>query len=106
VDYSLTRVLVLTKDMHTKLLVGLAGYGVWQTTDNSGPGMNPRVPGLSRQRRRWCGEHLLAGEKSKLRRQAAQGILGLEHGARIFTSNHERHDVLALSLHNIAAIGN
>ena len=44
-DYSLTQILPLQKDMHTLLQVGLVGYGQWQTSDNSGPGVNPSVPG-------------------------------------------------------------
>jgi hypothetical protein len=44
-DYSVTQSLPLTKDMHTLLQVGLAGYGMWQTSDNSGPGITPTLPG-------------------------------------------------------------
>ena len=44
-DYSLTQLIPLTKDMHTLLQVGLAGYGMWQTSNNSGPGINPTLPG-------------------------------------------------------------
>jgi hypothetical protein len=43
-DYSLTQILPLQKDMHTLLQVGLVGYGQWQTSDNSGPGVDPSVP--------------------------------------------------------------
>ena len=43
VDYSLTQVLPLQKDMHTLLQVGLVGYGQYQTTDKSGPGVIPEV---------------------------------------------------------------
>lgn len=44
VDYSLTQILPLEKNMHTLLQAGLAGYGQWQVTDNGGPGVNPNVP--------------------------------------------------------------
>jgi len=44
-DYSLTQILPLTKDMHTLLQLGLVGYGQWQTSNNSGPGVNPNDPG-------------------------------------------------------------
>jgi hypothetical protein len=41
IDYSLTQVIPLQKDMHTLLQVGLIGYGQYQTTDRSGPGIDP-----------------------------------------------------------------
>jgi hypothetical protein len=44
-DYSLTQVLPLQKDMHTLLQVGVVGYGQWQTSNNSGPGVDPQHPG-------------------------------------------------------------
>lgn len=44
-DYSLTQILPLQKDMHTLLQVGVVGYGQWQTSNNSGPGVNPQHPG-------------------------------------------------------------
>jgi hypothetical protein len=44
-DYSLMQILPLTKDMHTLLQFGLVGYGQWQTSDNSGPGIDPAHPG-------------------------------------------------------------
>jgi len=44
-DYSLLQILPLQKDMHTLLQFGLVGYGQWQTSDNSGPGVNPALPG-------------------------------------------------------------
>jgi hypothetical protein len=44
-DYSLMQILPLTKDMHTRLQFGLVGYGQWQTSDNSGPEINPQNPG-------------------------------------------------------------
>lgn len=43
IDYSLTQVIPLQKNMHTLLQVGLVGYGQYQTTDHSGPGINPVV---------------------------------------------------------------
>jgi hypothetical protein len=43
-DYSLTQILPLQKDMKTLLQFGLAGYGQWQMSDNSGPGVNPAQP--------------------------------------------------------------
>jgi len=43
VDYSLTQVIPLQKNMHTLLQVGLVGYGQYQTTDRSGPGLNPVI---------------------------------------------------------------
>jgi len=42
-DYSLTQVLPLQKNMHTLLQLGLIGYEQLQTTDKSGPGINPTV---------------------------------------------------------------
>jgi hypothetical protein len=44
-DYSLTQVLPITKKRSTLLQAGVAGYGMWQTTDNSGPGINAAIPG-------------------------------------------------------------
>jgi hypothetical protein len=44
-DYSLTQIIPLQKDMHTLLQVGLVGYGQWQTSNNSGPGVDPQHPG-------------------------------------------------------------
>ena len=41
IDYSLTQVIPLQKNMHTLLQVGVIGYGQYQTTDRSGPGINP-----------------------------------------------------------------
>jgi hypothetical protein len=38
-DYSLTRTMALTDDV--RLQAGLAGYGMWQTTDKTGPGITP-----------------------------------------------------------------
>ena len=43
IDYSLTHVIPLQKNMHTLLQVGVIGYGQYQTTDRSGPGLNPVV---------------------------------------------------------------
>jgi hypothetical protein len=71
---------------------------MWQTSDNSGPHA-PRS--LSHQRPRWSGKHSPAGEKSKPGSEPAQGIRELEHDARIFTSNHGRHEVLEMGLDNI-----
>ena len=42
-DYSLTQIIPLKKDKETLLQVGLIGYGQWQITDRSGPGVNPAV---------------------------------------------------------------
>jgi hypothetical protein len=44
-DYSLTQIIPLQKDMHTLLQVGVVGYGQWQTSNNSGPGVDPQHPG-------------------------------------------------------------
>ena len=44
-DYSLTQVLPLQKNQHTLLQFGVVGYDQWQTSNNSGPGVNPRDPG-------------------------------------------------------------
>jgi hypothetical protein len=44
-DYSLTQILPLQKDMHTLLQVGVVGYGQFQTSNNSGPGVDPQHPG-------------------------------------------------------------
>jgi hypothetical protein len=43
-DYSVMQILPLQKDMHTLLQFGLVGYGQWQTSNNSGPGVNPDFP--------------------------------------------------------------
>ena len=43
IDYSITQILPLQKNMKTLLQVGLVGYGQYQTTDRSGPGINPVV---------------------------------------------------------------
>jgi hypothetical protein len=43
IDYSLTQALPLDKDMHDILQVGLVGYGQYQTTDRSGPGVDPTI---------------------------------------------------------------
>lgn len=43
IDYSLTQVVPLKKDMTRLLQVGLIGYGQYQTTDHSGPGVNPII---------------------------------------------------------------
>jgi len=40
-DYSLMQILPLQEDMHTLLQFGLVGYGQWQTSNNSGPGLDP-----------------------------------------------------------------
>jgi hypothetical protein len=40
-DYSLTQLIPLQKDMKTLLQVGLIGYGQWQTTSRSGPNIDP-----------------------------------------------------------------
>jgi hypothetical protein len=44
-DYSLMQILPLKKDEKVLLQFGLVGYGMWQTTNNSGPGVNPADPG-------------------------------------------------------------
>jgi hypothetical protein len=44
-DYSLTQILPLQKDMHTLLQVGVVGYGQWQASNNSGPVVDPQHPG-------------------------------------------------------------
>lgn len=44
-DYSLMQILPLQKDMHTLLQFGVAGYGQWQMSNNSGPGVDPAHPG-------------------------------------------------------------
>jgi hypothetical protein len=44
-DYSLTQIIPLQKDMHTLLQVGVIGYGQWQTSNNSGPGVDAQHPG-------------------------------------------------------------
>src|SRR5258708_5296152 len=43
-DYSLMQILLLQRDMHTLLQFGVAGYGQWQTSNNSGPGVDPANP--------------------------------------------------------------
>jgi hypothetical protein len=43
-DYSLMQLLPLQKDKHTLLQLGLVGYIQRQTTDNSGPGVDPAHP--------------------------------------------------------------
>jgi hypothetical protein len=44
-DYSLAQILPLKKDKTILLQLALVGYGSWQTTNNSGPGVNPADPG-------------------------------------------------------------
>jgi hypothetical protein len=44
-DYSLTQMLPLKKDMSTLLQLGFVGYGQYQTSNNSGPTVNPTIPG-------------------------------------------------------------
>jgi hypothetical protein len=39
------QIIPLQKDMHTLLQVGVVGYGQWQTSNNSGPGVDPQHPG-------------------------------------------------------------
>jgi hypothetical protein len=43
-DYSLMQILPLQMDMHTLLQFGLVGYGQWQTSNNSGPGVDAANP--------------------------------------------------------------
>jgi len=43
-DYALMHMLPLQKDMQTLLQFGPVGYGQWQTSDNSGPGVDPAHP--------------------------------------------------------------
>jgi hypothetical protein len=49
-DYSLTQVIPLQKDMKTLLQVGLIGYGQWQTTSRSGPNIDPADASLRKYR--------------------------------------------------------
>jgi hypothetical protein len=42
-DYSLMHIVKVQKNMHTLLQLGLIGYEQLQTTDRSGPGINPTV---------------------------------------------------------------
>lgn len=42
-DYSLTHMVPLQKNMHSLLQFGLVGYEQIQTTDKSGPGINPTI---------------------------------------------------------------
>jgi len=44
-DYSLTQIVPLQEDQHTLLQFDVSGYGQWQTTNNSGPGVDPKHPG-------------------------------------------------------------
>jgi len=46
-DYSLMQIIPLQKDMLTLLQFGLVGYGQWQTSNNSGPGVDPAQPHYS-----------------------------------------------------------
>jgi hypothetical protein len=48
VDYSLTQAVPLDKDMHTLLQLGLIGYGQYQTTDKSGPNVDPTIADSTR----------------------------------------------------------
>jgi hypothetical protein len=41
IDYSLMQTVPWTSEMHTLLQVGIVGYGQYQTTDKSGPAVNP-----------------------------------------------------------------
>ncbi len=47
-DYSLTQIIPLKKDMTRLLQLGFVGYGQWQTTDASGPGVNPVIAANTR----------------------------------------------------------
>ncbi len=49
-DYSLTQVIPLQKDMKTLLQVGLIGYGQWQTTSRSGPNIDPAIASQTKYR--------------------------------------------------------
>lgn len=49
-DYSLTRTVPLDNDMNTLLQVGLVGYGQYQTTAKSGPGVDPIVAANTKYR--------------------------------------------------------
>ena len=49
-DYSFTQVLPLQKNMKTLLQIGLVGYEQCQTSDRSGPGVNPIVAANSHYR--------------------------------------------------------
>jgi len=42
-DYSLTQIVPLEKNEKTLLQLGLVGYGQYQTTDRSGPGVNAAI---------------------------------------------------------------
>jgi hypothetical protein len=42
-DYSLTQMLPLKKDHSLLLQLALIGYGQWQLSDNTGPGINPII---------------------------------------------------------------
>ena len=42
-DYSLTQIFPLKQDMSGLLQVGVLGYGQWQTTDHTGPSVNPII---------------------------------------------------------------
>jgi hypothetical protein len=69
-DYSLTHLLTLRKDM--RLQVGLIGYGQWLTTDKRGPDVTPE------QRSARYRVHAL-GIGSNLQLPAKQVILGLRY---------------------------
>jgi hypothetical protein len=43
IDYSFTQVVPLDEDQHTLLQLGLIGYGQYQTTDRTGPTVDPRI---------------------------------------------------------------
>ena len=94
-DYSLTQIIPLQKDMHTLLQVGVVGYGQWQTSNNSGPGVDPQHPGHYRVNANWrSGKRHFAGTQGRSGIQVDEGILELVHRSGIFASDYRRDYVL------------
>jgi hypothetical protein len=50
IDYSLTQTLPLDKNQHTLLQGGIVGYGQYQTTDRTGPSVDPTIAAATHYR--------------------------------------------------------
>jgi len=94
-DYSLTQVLPLRKN--GLLQFGVVGYGQWQTTNNGGPGVNPRDPGHYRVNAigGTVSIALPVRKKTALGFSLFQGVLKLINRPGIFASDYGRYHVLA-----------
>ena len=88
-DYSLTQILPLQKDMHTLLQVGVVGYGQWQTSNNSGPGVDPQHPGHYRVNGiGGAANVILPVRKVAVGFKLHEGIFELVHGPGILAADN------------------